>query len=164
MGLLVYSRNEIVHPGHLTWKKLVTSGRRLTLEFDVLSGFVNKRSLLRLLTILVTGALLLQSAAAAVGFVDQSNMSSAELCSTSLSSSGAASGPVTPDTPITHHNSCCILHAVAFVLPIKISHASLIRLQFPDERLKPWASVTAIAQRLEPSRAPQSPRAPPRHS
>ena len=58
------------------------------------------------------------------------------------------------------HGDCCILHCGALGAPaIKVIFSLL--LEAPTERLAPEALFAAPEPRMEPRRAPQSPRAPP---
>lgn len=126
------------------------------------SGLTNKNAFLRLVTIIVTGMFLLQSAIASVSLVKHSeNGAFRELCATSQPSSGDNGGPAFPTAPANHHGACCILHAAFTCFAPKISATYLTRLNFPENKFELWASESNSRHRLEPSRAPQSPRAPP---
>jgi hypothetical protein len=125
----------------------------------VSTGLANKNRLLRLLTTIVVSLFLLQSALAggALGHVGQTP---GETCASSQPATDAGGAPSMPGAPAPHHSFCCVLHVSAIVLPQNLSHASLIRLQFPERAFESHTSADATP-RLEPSGSPQSPRAPP---
>lgn len=126
------------------------------------SGLNNKNTLLRLLTTVVVSLFLLQSAIASIGMTDRhSGSASDEFCASSQTASGDIDKPVVPVGSVSHHSFCCVLHNAAIDFFPRISHAYLIRRQFPEDRFELSAAARAPIQRAEPSGAPQSPRAPP---
>jgi hypothetical protein len=132
------------------------------MERSVFFVLTSKNTLLRLLTTIVAGLFLLQSAMASISLANpHAGQATGELCATLQPAPGEAGMPAYPGVPATHHGFCCILHAANIYFPPKISHAHLIRLQFPQELAELWASEDGIRDRREPSSAPQSPRAPP---
>ena len=58
------------------------------------------------------------------------------------------------------HGLCCILHCDALGAPPAKPQLSYV-LNFPAEAIAPAPVISAPAPRVEPRRAPQSPRAPP---
>lgn len=128
------------------------------------SGRTNKSTLLRLLTIIVTSVFLLQSAVAGINSASHSDNQFGVVCANPQPSSGDVGNPTSPTSPavpVGHHGFCCVLHTVAAYFPPNLSYAYLIRLQFADDRFPLWTSEGVPSSLLEPSKAPQSPRAPP---
>lgn len=122
----------------------------------------NKNLMLRLLTAIIAGIFYMQSSLASASLTNHSNNSSfGELCATQKLSSDDVGNPTSPRLPASHHSFCCIFHTEVAYFPPKISFAYLIRLQFPEDIFELSATETVPPHRLEPSRAPQSPRAPP---
>jgi hypothetical protein len=122
----------------------------------------NTNWLLRLLTTMVVSVFLLQSALAGGDMAARHGEgTSGEICVVSQPSSDTNGAPASPAGAASHHSFCCILHISAINIPPNESHASLIRLQFPHDTVASWLSDDAATPRREPSRTPQSPRAPP---
>jgi hypothetical protein len=76
-----------------------------------------------------------------------------------------AQSPGSDETPAApngghKHKFCCILHCSALNAPPPKSEISYV-LSFPVEPFSPRSVMVAPALRMEPRRAPQSPRAPP---
>ncbi|PPC98346.1 MAG: hypothetical protein CTY36_10820 [Methylocystis sp.] len=74
----------------------------------------------------------------------------------------AANGELPPFPNERHrHGFCCVLHSGALDAPPSKPVAA-IALIFPTEAHSPRPDTSSQAPRIEPRRAPQSPRAPPR--
>jgi hypothetical protein len=122
----------------------------------------NRNSLLRVLTMIVAGIFLLQSATASVGATGHADgQALGGVCAPSQPFLGDGGNPAAPVVPAAHPGLCCILHAGAAYFPPKSSATHRVWLQFPDDKPALRESESRSARRFEPSGAPQSPRAPP---
>ena len=128
------------------------------------SACIRQRAFLRLLAVIVASLFMLHSALAYVDVAKHSGGSqvSGTLCVSPQPTSDTGGNSKLPAVPVgTHHGSCCIIHSTAIDVPDRASHAYFIRMLFPEAVFKFETLNDVRTELLDPSGAPQSPRAPP---
>ena len=122
---------------------------------------IQQNALARVAVIFLAWLLLLQLALAGAAVASARSGEGATfgaICATEKTP-GPDGQPVAPEGGHPH-GLCCILHCDALDTPPEKTQLSYI-LNFPAEALAHALAMSAPAQRVEPRRSPQSPRAPP---